>query len=283
MTTHETQVIKLASTPSDDSVPSRSVFEPRPGTELDRRLVRNVTRPTISVHLPPADRRTGAAVIICPGGAFHILAIEEEGFQVAEWLNERGVAAFVLEYRLVPTPIDDEEFVEVLLQFRSGERDVIAAVGSHHEIGIEDGIRAVELVRGRAAEWSLDDTRIGILGFSAGGQVAAGVALHGTGRARPDFCGAIYALQKEPAIAPSDACPLFIALARDDEFGEIMIDSADRLRRAWDEAGRPVEFHCYQAGGHGFGTQRKGTTSDAWLEQFHSWLEFNLALMDAVR
>jgi hypothetical protein len=104
-----------------------------------------------------------------------------------------------------------------------------------------------------------------------------------TGHTRADFCGAIDAPQKEPAVAPPDAGPLFIGLARDGEFGEPMIDSADRPRRAWDEAVQPVEFYCYQAGGHGFGTRCKGTPSDAWHEQFHSWLRFNLALMDSVR
>src|SRR6478672_11411021 len=156
------------------------------------RVVRNVTQPSLTAFLPDPAAATGAAVIICPGGAFHFLAIEHEGTEVAQWLNARGVAAFVLRYRLIETPVDDgalSQYMHQNLTDRDRFRQLMQVL---RPLIVADGLQAVRLVRRRAAEWGIAPNRIGIMGFSAGGHLTTGVALGYDVDSRPDFAAPIY-------------------------------------------------------------------------------------------
>ncbi|MEX2122762.1 MAG: alpha/beta hydrolase [Woeseia sp.] len=155
-------------------------------------LVRNVTRPTLTAYLPDPAEATGTAVIVAPGGAYIMLAIEHEGTDVARWLAERGVAAFVLKYRTAPMPPTDAGF-KAMRDRQMREPGLLAPIiDAQAPISIADGRAAVKLLRARAAEWNLDPHRIGILGFSAGGGVATGTATQYEAGERPDFAALIY-------------------------------------------------------------------------------------------
>jgi acetyl esterase/lipase len=233
------------------------------------RVTRNVTDPSLTVFLPAPAVATGTGVVICPGGAHHFLAVDHEGYDVAEWLTERGIAAFVLKYRVIETPQDDAEFLQV--RSRIGEPGRLRSLlGAHWRLALADGQQAVRTVRGRATEWGLDASRIGIMGFSAGGHVAAGVALEGDGESRVDFVAPIYGALWEDIAVPQDAPPLFLALASDDP---IAVGPCLDLYRAWHGAGRPAELHLYARGGHGVGMVRQGLPSDGWIERFYEWLQ----------
>ena len=206
--------------------------------------VRKVTRPVLEVY--PAAKPNGTAVVIAPGGGFTILAIEHEGRDVARWMNDRGVTAFVLRYR-------------VGLETR--EASMKAA--------IEDGLLAVKTVRQRAGEWTVDPKRIGIMGFSAGGYLTVGVATQYTAESRPDFAMPIYAVAEAYQV-PADAPPLFIAVAHDDN--PRMTTTATGLLDNWKKAKVPAELHVFPDGGHGFGMNRKGKSSDAWIDLMGQWM-----------
>jgi acetyl esterase/lipase len=213
--------------------------------------LRKVKRPVLEVH--PAARPNGTAVVIAPGGGFTILAIEHEGRDVARWMNERGVTAFVLRYRV------GLEATETQPMNRRESQ----------QAAIEDGLLAVKTVRERAGEWKLDPKRIGVLGFSAGGFLTIGVATRYAPESRPDFAVPIYAVAPEYEVPP-DAPPLFVAVAFDDN--ERMTSTATALADRWKKANVPVELHVFPDGGHGFGMNRKGRSSDAWTDLLAAWM-----------
>ncbi len=233
-------------------------------------IVRNVTRPTLTAYLPPAAARTGTAVIVCPGGAFHFLAIAHEGTEVAAWLVERGIAAFVLRYRVVPTAERDEDFQTQLRENMANREKMRDIMGQVRGLAIADGRRAVQIVRERAAEWGVRRDRIGVIGFSAGGTVASGVALQHDEASRPDFAAPIYGAPWEDVAVPADAPPLFMALASDDDMA---VRTSLPLYSKWRDAGHPVELHIFSKGGHGFGMRKQGLPSDRWIDLFGEWLK----------
>lgn len=244
----------------------QEIFAPPP---ISFRSVRNVTQPTLSAFLPHPSKASGTAAIICPGGGFHALAIDHEGIDVARWLNARGVAAFVLKYRLLATEVRDEDFERQFqenLSDRNKIREVTKQIGP---LAIADGQQAVKIVRQRASEWSLAPNRIGIMGFSAGGRVTAGVALEYDEQSRPNFAAPIYGALWEDITVPADAPPLFMALANDDE---LAVEPGLALYSAWRAAGHPVELHIYAQGGHGFGMRKQGLPADHWIDRFGEWL-----------
>jgi acetyl esterase/lipase len=242
------------------------------------RLVRNLTQPTLTAFLPDPTIATGTAVIVCPGGALHVLAVDHEGFDVARWLNARGIAAFVLKYRLLETPADDLESEAYIQRMVSNDQAMREFSLQHKPFALADGQQAIRLVRERALEWNLKPDRIGMLGFSAGGFVTACVALEHDLDSRPDFVAPIYAAIWEAPVAPKNAPPMFLALASNDGFGELMISSSINLYRAWQAAGIPVELHAYAKGEHGFGMRLQHLPSDSWIDRFYEWLE-NQALV----
>lgn len=236
--------------------------------------VRNVTRPGLIPYLPDPQEANGIAMIICPGGAFHGLAIYHEGHDVARWLQARGVAAFVLKYRTVRTPDSAEVYAEQMkglraLPFEESEKHLEAATRTIKPIAIADGLQAIRLVRERAQEFGIEPQRIGIMGFSAGGYVAAYAALHDEPSSRPDFAAVIYGAVIKNVIVPRDAPPLFMALTTSDE---VAVEPSLELYTAWRRCGYPVEMHIYAAGNHGFGMNKTGLPVDGWIDRFWDWL-----------
>ncbi|MBT0667427.1 alpha/beta hydrolase [Novosphingobium profundi] len=239
--------------------------------------VRNVHASTLTPYLPAKGKGTGAAIVLAPGGAFRMLAIEAEGERVAKWFTARGIAVFVLKYRLRATSRDGSRFL--------AEMDNIAklvAADPHAsetpDYAFEDGLAALQVVRDNARRWGIDPRRVGVAGFSAGARLSRDLALHAPAGKGPDFAATIYG----PMIAvdvPASAPPLFAALAVDDPvFGNTDLG----IINSWRQANKPVEAHLYQKGGHGFGAGRKGETNALWMEQFHTWLGMNGFLSDTV-
>ena len=220
-------------------------------------IVNNVVTPTLTVFRPAKAKATGTGIIVAPGGACIALAIDHEGNQVARWLQERGIAAFVLKYRLqekkgdgIPPDLNMDEACKS---------------------GIADGIQAMKVLRQHAAEWGVSPDKIGFMGFSAGAMVTSGVLLQADGAARPAFAAPIYGgpFGVMPAI-PANLPPIFMAWAQDDE---LVLDPVVKFYEALKAAGNKPEAHIYSAGKHGFGMRKQGTTSDHWIDEFYWWLQ----------
>jgi 2-keto-4-pentenoate hydratase/acetyl esterase/lipase len=222
----------------------------------------DISEPLVELFLPPEAERTGAAVLVCPGGGLQRLAYEHEGLEVADWLASEGVVALVLKYR-VPAPV---------------------------EAGLADAQRAMGLVRQRAGEWKIDPGSVGVLGFSAGGEIAAWLAAHHSDRVyepvdgtdaiacRPDFVGLVYPgglLDNHAGGGLKDGIargvgsgspPVFIAHAFDDRCEDSLV-----LALALKRAAVPCELHVYAGGAHGFGARPTGDASDGWRADFLAW------------
>lgn len=250
----------------------------------------NVTVPTLQPFLPDPAKATGRAVIIAPGGGFRLLGIHHEGTRVARWLAARGVAAFVLKYRLIQTPPGESN--EAMRQ--RVLKTLAPGVGGNP--GVEDAQEALRIVRARAKEWCIDPARVGVMGFSAGGHVAGMTMFAPDPAQRPDFAALVYGmpfgepgpqipsanlpppagsaaepwLQPEPTPAPGRLPPLFMIMAQDDMAVGL------GFRAFYDKlfaAGYRPELHLYARGKHGFGAASRGTTADHWLDEFGWWLD----------
>ena len=236
-----------------------------------RRIIKlgNVSTPQIAVYRPSPDKDTGASVVICPGGGHHILAYDLEGTEVAMWLNEIGVTGIVLKYR-VP--------------FRDPDKRWQAAV--------QDAQRAMSLVRSKAVEWKLDPKRIGLLGFSAGGQVAGLASIFNEQRqygpvddidkvpCRPDFAVLIYPGGFEEKGQPKlrdevkvtkESPPMFFVHAYDD--GVTVLNTL-LLAAECKKAGVSAEVHAYATGGHGYGLRHvDGLPVTDWTKPCEAWMK----------
>jgi acetyl esterase/lipase len=270
MAANAQQVIRLSPTGDAASLkwttPEREYFSPIWNTQV----VTNVSQPTLTVYAPAAGTANGTAIIVAPGGAFHALSINSEGIDVAKWLAARGVTAFVLKYRLVPTGEDGvKEVMAKLGNLKKLDEDNAALV----PLAIADGLAAVTYVRKHAAEFGIAPTRIGFIGFSAGGTVTSAVATKYTTESRPDFVAPIYAYlgALKDVTVPQDAPPMFIAAATDDQL-KLAPDSVT-LYNKWMAAGKPVELHMYAKGGHGFGMRKQNLPTDTWIDRFGEWLD----------
>lgn len=231
--------------------------------------VRNVTQPTLTPVLPDPAKANGAAVIVAPGGGFMMLSMQSEGFDVARALADRGIAAFVLKYRLEPTPAEPKAFLEAMMRRFSAKPDMAAVLASRHPEPTADALAALRLVRSRAREWKIDPRRVGVIGFSAGAMTALELVQTVPTAEMPAFFGYIYGPQGVQT-APAEAPPMFDAIAFDDPLFR-PVDFP--IAAAWQRAGRKVELHAYQKGGHGFGgLGAPGTTTTLLLDQFTSWL-----------
>jgi acetyl esterase/lipase len=226
--------------------------------------IKNIHNPSITVYAPPKDKSTGAAVVVCPGGGHRELVFNAEGKEAAEFLNSIGVTAFVLKYRLAneeKSPYTLEKHVR------------------------EDAYRAMRLVRSRADEWSVDPNRIGMLGFSAGGEVVALVAYQSgegdknatdpTDRAngKPDFQMLVYPGPAFiPKNIPNDAPPLFMLVANDDP---CCSGSVLTLLQGYRASNRPVEAHIYTQGKHGFnmGNRSQLNSIKTWPQRMADWMK----------
>jgi acetyl esterase/lipase len=233
-------------------------------------VVSNVTKPTLTVFKPAPDQKNGTAIIVVPGGGFMALSINSEGIDVARYLTAKGVTAFVLKYRVAHTGDDATEEFAALYQDRA---KFIETVGKVIPLSIADGIAAVTYVRQHASEFGVSPDRVGIIGFSAGGTVTMGVAVHYTPESRPAFIAPIYAAGSrfKDATVPADAPPMFIAAATDDNLG--LAPDSLVLYEKWTAAHKSVELHMYAKGGHGFGMHKNNIPTDHWIDRFADWLD----------
>jgi acetyl esterase/lipase len=221
-------------------------------------IILNVVTPTLTVYLPEKNKATGTGIIVAPGGAFVALAMDVEARDVAHWLEDKGIAAFVLKYRIL------EKKQEGMRDIEAKDMDEVA------QYGIADGIQALKVVRQHATEWGISSDRVGFLGFSAGAMVTTGTLLQPDASARPNFAAPIYGAPfgKMPVI-PTKLPPIFMAWAQDDP---LVLEPVTRFYNALTAAGVRPEAHIYSAGGHGFGMKKQGTTSDHWIDAFYWWL-----------
>ncbi|HEX5789197.1 MAG TPA: alpha/beta hydrolase [Woeseiaceae bacterium] len=239
-------------------------------------MARNISRATLTPFLPEPGKATGAAVIVAPGGGFLWLSMGNEGWEVAEALAEQGVAAFVLKYRLRPTPASLEDFAQTMndlfSRFDDDESDGEPAERPELPFPtnpVADAEAAYAMIVARAKEWGVDPARLGMMGFSAGAGATMATTLN-SDKVDFAFIAPVYGGMQAVEV-PADAPPMFAVIATDDflfggEFG---------LIRSWFDAGRPVEFHLYQNGGHGFGLGNPDRTSNAWFDAFMHWLDVN--------
>ncbi len=233
--------------------------------------IRNVTRPTLTPFLPNKGKANGAAVLVIPGGGFKFVSMSNEGTPVAAWLAARGIAAFVLKYRVDATPDNEDEFAKVMrAQFAAGPRSGDIPLERTAAVGLAraDAQVALRMIRGNAAKWGVDPKRVGMLGFSAGAMTTMATTLADAPDARPDFIAPIYGAMT-PVSPPAKPQPMFVAMASDDM---LFNKQGFGLIESWAKAGGSTEFHYYSAGGHGFGSHKKGTTSDLWFDQFMAWM-----------
>ncbi len=243
--------------------------------------IRNVTQPTLTAYLPEKSNANGTAIIIAPGGGFMHLAMEKEGVDLARWLQVKGVAAFVLKYRLMDSGTEEEyrnRAAEMARNTASSSAPAAApaappvlnpAQQKALEFAVADGAQAVKIVRERAAEWGIAPDRIGLMGFSAGGMLTMGVVMKNDAESRPNFAAPIYGGNTSNIAVAKDAPPLFIAAAQDDPVASV---SSAQLYLAWKTAGRIADLHLYSQGGHGFGMTKRGLPVDSWVDRFDEWL-----------
>lgn len=230
--------------------------------------VESTAQPTIAVYAPAKDRNTGAAIVVAPGGGYRMLAFEHEGTQVGEWLAAAGITAVLLKYRVPQRPGDGE-----------------------NKAPLQDAQRAISLTRSRAAEWGIDPARIGILGFSAGGHLAANASTNYDRRAydpvddadkascRPDFAVLIYpggVLDKEDKTKLSaqmritkETPPCFLAVSTDDKGSAA---GTIRLFQGLRDAGVSAELHVFATGGHGWGMRKSDQTFGGWTARCEEWM-----------
>lgn len=237
-----------------------------------RRVIRlgNVSAPTLTIYSPAAERNTGATVLVCPGGGYNILAMDLEGTEVCEWLNSIGVTGALLKYR-VPR--------------RAGQ--------PQHGPPLQDAQRALGLLRQQAAELGVDPQRIGVLGFSAGGHLAAMLSTHHEARTyppidgadqvscRPDFCVLIYPgyltpknstgeISPELEIKKGVTPPTFLAMAEDDPIG---VENPIFYYLALKHVQISAELHLYPTGGHGYGLRRTRDLVTTWPDRVEDWMK----------
>ncbi len=250
----------------DWNYPEKQYFSTIWNTEV----VTNVTTPTLTLYKPDPALANGTSVVICPGGGFMALSIDSEGIAVAKWLAAKGVTAFVLKYRLAHT---GEDATKEFMQSFQDQKKFGEMMGKIVPLSIADGLAAVAYVRKHAADWSLAPDRVGIIGFSAGGTVTAGVGLRYTPESRPAFVAPIYAAASgmKDFPVPADAPPMFLAAATDDQLH--LAPDTIQLYNQWTAAHKAAELHMYDRGGHGFGMRKQGFPSDHWIERFGEWLD----------
>jgi acetyl esterase/lipase len=250
---------------ADTTKPSDNLIAGRPVIRLG-----NVSNPTITVYSPDPAKNTGAAVLVCPGGGYFILALDLEGTEVCEWLNSIGVTAVLLKYRVPARP-------------------GLPAYAPP----LQDAQRALGLVRYQAKELGINPQRIGVLGFSAGGHLAAMLGNHDDARTypivdaadqascRPNFVVLVYpgglaleekhfALNPELHVSAAATPPTFLAMAEDDP---VHVEHAIAYYSALQQAKIPAEMHLYPTGGHGYGLRRTAATVTSWPDRVQDWMQ----------
>ena len=233
-------------------------------------VVTNVAQPTLEVFLPEESKRTDTAVIIAPGGGLYAHSIESEGRDVARWLVSKGITAFVLKYRLVPT--GEDGVAQIGQEWSSDYQIVLGKVDKVLPLSIQDGLNAIKHVRTNANKYGVNPEKIGFVGFSAGGAVTLGVSYGYDASSRPSFIVPVYPWTDAIKLqTPNvDAPPMIIICASDDELG--LAKGAIELYESYFDAGKNVALHMYSKGKHGFGMKQQGLPSDQWLERVYEWM-----------
>ncbi|NDJ13489.1 MAG: alpha/beta hydrolase [Acidobacteriia bacterium] len=251
--------------PGSEAMAGKPEAVTKPDKQWDSVKVSSIHNPSLLVYLPPKNKATGAAMIVAPGGGHRFLSIDTEGTNVAEYLNSQGVAAFVLKYRLAREQ------------------------GSTYKIDVDalaDAQRAIRMLRTRAAEWNLNPAKIGIMGFSAGGEVAVLASTRfDAGKAdsadpierqnsKPDYQVLIYpGIRPENYTVTKETPPTFLLAADNDRGPSTAIPA---LYLALKKAGVPAELHVYNSGGHGFGLQptdtRPNVIYSTWAVRLKEWM-----------
>jgi len=249
---------------TQENYPEKQYFSKLWNTDV----VANVTRPTLTIFKPSSELKNGTAIVICPGGGFMALSIASEGTEVAKYLAAKGVTAFVLKYRLAHTGDDaTQEFADLFAdrtKYDALTKNVIP-------LAVADGLAAVAYVRQHASDWGLSSDHVGIIGFSAGGFVTSGVATRYTPESRPAFVAVVYGGLMRDSSVPTDAPPMFIAAATDDQLG--LAPASIALYEKWTAAQKSAELHMYAKGGHGFGARPHNIPTDHWIDRFAEWLQ----------
>lgn len=230
-------------------------------------VVTNVSIPTMEVFRP--DSPNGTAVLIAPGGGLYALSITSEGTDVAKWLNTKGITAFVLKYRLVPTGEDGVK--ELNDDGTTNPKRVGERVGPVMPYSIADGLSAITHVRKNADSFKVDPNKIGFMGFSAGGAVTMGVVYNYNETNRPDFIVPVYPWTSAYPVqeTPADAPPMLVVCASDDPLG--LAPGSIELYSSWLKSEKRVGLHMYSKGGHGFGMKKQDLPSDNWIARFYDW------------
>lgn len=257
-------------------------------TDTDGRITRceRVVSPDLTVFLPAKEKANGAAVLICPGGGYGMLAFDHEGNDIAAWLNNNGIAGIILKYRLPSDRIMEDKSVGPL----------------------QDAMEAMRIIRRRAAEWNIDPGRVGVIGFSAGGHLASTLSTHFNEKvydvkdnttARPDFSLLIYPVvtfdtafthrgsrnnliglkPDEKAVnrfsnekqVTRETPPAFLVHSTDDKVVPVM--NSIGYYRELQKNSIPAELHIFQKGGHGYGLSPKGGTEASWPDLCMKWLK----------
>jgi acetyl esterase/lipase len=234
--------------------------------------IRNITHPTLTPYLPKKGKANGAAVLVIPGGGFQFVSISNEGWPVAQMLADRGVAAFVLKYRVEKTADSEADFSkEMTARFQAPRSDAPTDLVMTATIALAraDAQTALRMIRGNAAKWGIDPKRVGMIGFSTGAMTTMATTLANDPTARPDFIAPIYGFMTA-VTPPPNPQPMFAAMASDDP---LFNKQGFGLIESWQKAGGSVEFHYFEGGSHGFGAQKKGTTSDLWFDEFMAWMK----------
>lgn len=224
-------------------------------------VVQNVVHPVVQYYPAPKSKAVGTVMIVAPGGGWRNLMMSYEGVDIATRLNEMGVDAFVLKYRLSYTDPNAKP---------GASAPAAPNPPNIRELSGADGRQAVRLVRQHAAEFGYRPDRIGMIGFSAGGGVLL-AAVAGPAESRPNFAAAIYAADAGKTLPPDGAPPMFIAVAADDQ--AVGYQGSLDLFSAWRKANIPVELHVFQTGRHGFG--KKGGGADHFMDRLEEWLKVN--------
>lgn len=242
----------------DSAAPAEQIQERGKGGVADR-SISNVLQPTVTVYLPSREKANGTGIVICPGGGYQHLAIDKEGHDVARWLNTIGIAGIVLKYRLPGS-------------MSGASQSDIQAVADKIHVALEDAESAMRLTRENATKWNLKPGAIGMMGFSAGGHLAAMMGMLAPSDVRPDFLVLVY-----PAIpaglAVTASTPRTFLVAANDDPTVNPADNAGRFYASLRAFKVPAELHIYSSGGHGFGIQKTGKTSAAWPDALIAWLK----------
>jgi acetyl esterase/lipase len=244
--------------------------QPDGGLVAGQRVIRlgEVSQPTITLYRPPEGKANGAAVVVCPGGGYSILAMDLEGTEICQWLNSIGVTGVLLKYRVPERPGDGK-----------------------HKLPLQDAQRALGLVRFHAREWNLNPKHIGVLGFSAGGHLTANLCNNFEPRAytavddadqvscRPDFALPIYPAylvrknennQVSPELkVTTNTPPTFLIQTENDPVGA---ENSLFYYAALKRAGVPAEIHLYATGGHGYGLRPSNELVSSWPKRAEEWL-----------